>query len=156
MRAPGRIEVDAVFADWNARIMRSLERRFQGTPHATLEDGAAFAWERLAAKPPTDDERLLGWLIVVARHEVLRLLRRWEHPHEPLPDAFPASDSLENQLEARELVREVAALRPGQRTALTCRLLGLTYKQAEQATGRTYTWVNRHVVEGRAALREAS
>jgi hypothetical protein len=40
--------------------------------------------------------------------------------------------------------------------ALTCRLLGLSYKDAQRATGHTYTWVNRHITEGRRALREAS
>ena len=58
------------------------------------------------------------------------------------------------QLEARELLRQVDVLRPGPRTALTCKLLGLSYKQVQRATGHTYTWVNRHIVEGRRALAE--
>jgi DNA-directed RNA polymerase specialized sigma24 family protein len=146
------IAVESVFPDWNEAILRSLRRRFHGTPLATLEDGASFAWAALVARPPADDSSLLGWLIVVARHEVLRLLRRWEQPHELLPERFGGSDSLGEQLEARELLDRIGELRPGQRTALTCRALGLTYKEAQRATGRTYTWMNRHVVEGRRAL----
>jgi DNA-directed RNA polymerase specialized sigma24 family protein len=161
------IAVEAVFADWNAAILVSLRRRFHGTPLATLEDGAAFAWEQFAKKPPPD-EYALGWLRLVARNEVLRLLRRWEQPIDPTPDRererkidldwrraeLASANALNDELEAREVVRRVNELRPQQRVALTCRLLGLTYKEAQRATGHTYTWVNRHVVEGRRALLE--
>jgi DNA-directed RNA polymerase specialized sigma24 family protein len=149
------IAVEAVFDDWNDAILRSLRRRFGGTPLATLEDGAAFAWEQFAKQPPPDDYAL-GWLRLVARNEVLRLLRRWEQPIEGPPPDSDVRDTFDVDLEARELLRHIGTLRPGQRTALTCRLLGLTYKEAERATGHTYTWVNRHVVEGRRALEEVS
>src|SRR4051794_41980403 len=66
------------------------------------------------------------------------------------------SDTLHDQLEARELVRRVNQLRPQQRVALTCRMLGLSYEEAMQATGHTYTWVNRHITEGRRALEATS
>jgi DNA-directed RNA polymerase specialized sigma24 family protein len=162
------IAVEEVFNDWNRRILSSLRRRFPAVPVATLEDGAAFAWERLATKPPAGDENVLGWLIVVARHEVLKLLRRWDEPVDPTPDykrerkidldwrraELATANALDDELEAREVVRRVNELRPQQRIALTCRLLGLSYKEAQQATGHTYTWVNRHIVEGRRALVE--
>ena len=61
----------------------------------------------------------------MARREALRLIRRWERPVEGrLEDGH--TDPLEDQLEAREVVRRVNDLRPGQRTALTCKLLGLS------------------------------
>ena len=146
------IAVEEVFDDWNAAIMRSLRRRFSGTPEATLEDGAAFAWAQFAAKRPPD-EYAVPWLKLVARREVLALLRRWERPVQ-LRAEHGTSDTLHDQLEARELVRRVNELRSGQRVALTCRLLGLSYEEAMQATGHTYTWVNRHVTEGCRALAE--
>jgi DNA-directed RNA polymerase specialized sigma24 family protein len=144
------IAIEEVFDDWNDVILRSLRRRFHGTPLATLEDGAAFAWEQFAAKPPPD-AYALAWLQLVARNEVLRLLRRWEQPRDPRPDLH-GGRTMDTELDARELMRQVDGLKPGQRVALTCRLLGLTYKDAQQATGHTYTWVNRHIVEGRRAL----
>jgi DNA-directed RNA polymerase specialized sigma24 family protein len=145
------IAVEDVYRDWDRQVMRSLRRRFIGTPEATLEDGAAFAWAQYVAKPPPDDYAL-AWLKLVARREVLRLIRAVrEEPHETLPEL---GVSLDKQLEAREKLRQLERLRPHQRTALTCRLLGLSYQETERATGRTYTWVNRHTTEGRAALRE--
>src|SRR5437868_396545 len=85
-RGRAMVAVEEVFDDWNAAIMRSLRRKFRGTPEATLEDGAAFAWMKLSAKPPATGDNILGWLIVVARNEVLELIRRWERPVEILSD----------------------------------------------------------------------
>src|SRR5438128_298419 len=99
------IEVEAVFREWNYWIMGSLQLRFPTTPRATLEDGAAFAWAQFATKPPPD-EYAIAWLKLVARREVLRLLSRWEQPIEGRPD-HRHSDSLDSQLEARELLRQV-------------------------------------------------
>ena len=175
------IAVEEVFDEWNATMLRSLRRRFHGVAAATLEEGAGFAWEKLIATPPASEENLLGWLIVVAQHEVLRLIRRWERAVEIEADpSYRGSDdghvsawgrlsefqilqscnrgieSLDDRLEARELLARLDALNPGQRIALTCRLLGLSYEEAMQATGRTYTWVNRHITEGRRALEATS
>jgi DNA-directed RNA polymerase specialized sigma24 family protein len=44
---------------------------------------------------------------------------------------------------------------PHRRTALTLRAPGYRYKEIQQLLGVTYTWVNRHVTEGRQALRRA-
>jgi DNA-directed RNA polymerase specialized sigma24 family protein len=41
------------------------------------------------------------------------------------------------------------------RSALTLRAAGYSYKEIQQLLGVTYTWVNRHVTEGRQALRRA-
>src|SRR4051794_35193052 len=97
------IAVDEVFREWDAQIMRSLRWRFRDVAVATLEDGAAFAWAQFVAKPPEREDNPLGWLIVVARNEVLHLLRRWEQPIEMLPDRDGTRDSLESELEARDL-----------------------------------------------------
>ena len=80
------IAVEHVFDDWNREVLWSLRRRFRGTAEATLEDGAAFAWAQFAAKPPPDDYAL-AWLKLVARREVLALIRRWERPVQMRADA---------------------------------------------------------------------
>ena len=100
------IAVEEVFDDWNAAIMRSLRRRFSGTPEATLEDGAAFAWAQFAAKRPPDDYAL-AWLKLVARREVLALIRRWERPVEGRRE-----DGRSSSEQARSGRRHVAQANP--------------------------------------------
>src|SRR5947208_4298246 len=80
------IAVEEVFDDWNREVLWSLRRRFRGTAEATLEDGAAFAWAQFAAKRPPD-RYAVAWLKLVARREVLALLRRWERPVQMRADA---------------------------------------------------------------------
>jgi DNA-directed RNA polymerase specialized sigma24 family protein len=36
---------------------------------------------------------------------------------------------------------------------LTLQLAGYSYKEIAERLGKTYTWVNRHLTEGRAELR---
>jgi DNA-directed RNA polymerase specialized sigma24 family protein len=148
------IAVEDVYREWNRELLRGLRRRFSTTPFETLEDAASHAWVQFVRNQPPD-EYALAWLKLVARHEVFHLVKRAELTYDELPrDA--GGYTLDEQLEARELLDRVRRLKPTQRTALTCKLLGLSYEQTQQATGRTYTWVNRHVTEGRAALREAA
>ena len=113
---------------------------------------------------------MVGWLRVVARNEGLRLLRisrrepfLEDRPHprhdaasgEPLDwqELLPAPVDTELAVEARELLRALAGLRWHQRTVLTLQLAGYSYKEIAARLGRTYTWVNRHLTEGRAELR---
>ena len=113
---------------------------------------------------------MLAWLTVVARREAYRLVREYRR-------ATPASDIVSvddhgradvfdaDQVEApergplgpmamRELLEALAGLRPGQRRTLALKVAGFSYKEIQRLCGgKTYTWVNRHITEGRAALR---
>jgi DNA-directed RNA polymerase specialized sigma24 family protein len=57
--------------------------------------------------------------------------------------------------EARALLRSIATLGKHRRAAPTLRAAGYSYRDIEQLLGVTYTWVNRHITEGRQALRRA-
>jgi DNA-directed RNA polymerase specialized sigma24 family protein len=109
-------------------------------------------------------------LRVVARNEALRLLRisRREPFLEDRPaqrsdpasgepldwqELLPAREDTELAVEARTLLRALAGLRWHQRTVLTLQLAGYSYKEIAERLGKTYTWVNRHLTEGRAELR---
>ena len=135
------IVVEDVFNDWNRDLLRALRRSFRGTSLATLEDGAAFAWAQFVAKPPPD-EYALAWLKLVARREVLRLIRRWEQPVEGRPEDNHG-ESMALQLEARELLRQVDVLRPGPRTALTCKKC--RSKPGYERSPATSRWMSRSV-----------
>jgi DNA-directed RNA polymerase specialized sigma24 family protein len=127
-----------------------LAAAFTDLPRASVEDAAQHAWEQLLRKPPEHfaGRDPLPWLLVVARNalRVERRRRQTELLGEPVA---PALD-LDQALDVRAAF---AALSRHQQTALTCRGLGLRYREASRATGRTYTWVNRHISEGRKALR---
>jgi Sigma-70, region 4 len=81
--------------------------------------------------------------------------RRDSASGEPLDwqELLPARGDTELAVEARELLRALAGLRWHQRTVVTLQLAGYSYKEIAQRLGRTYTWVNRHLTEGRAELR---
>jgi DNA-directed RNA polymerase specialized sigma24 family protein len=49
----------------------------------------------------------------------------------------------------------IAALGARRRTVPTLRAAGYSYRDIQELVGVTYTWVNRHVTEGRQALRLA-
>jgi RNA polymerase sigma factor (sigma-70 family) len=158
----------ALFLEHQRFLLRVTARRFGGSQELA-EDGCAFAWLQLLRRQP-DREAVIGWLRVVARNEGLRLLRisrreplledrpaqrRDFASGEPLSwqELLPAREDTELAVEARELLRALAGLRWHQRTVLTLQLAGYSYKEIAQRLGKTYTWVNRHLTEGRAELR---
>ena len=138
-------------------LAHTLERRlataFTNLPRASTEDAIQHAWEQLVRKPPgyfQADGDPAPWLFVVARNAL-----RGESGRElaALGDDVPAPAlDLDASVDAGTAL---AGLTLHQRTALTCRMLGLSYRESSAATGRTYTWVNRHTTEGRAAVRVA-
>jgi DNA-directed RNA polymerase specialized sigma24 family protein len=94
------------------------------------------------------------WLKVVAKHEAFALLARTrrEIAGDELPLVATVSD-FADVVDARDALRLIAQLKPQQRQVLLLRAEGHSYKAICELTGRTYTWVNRHISEGRQALR---
>jgi RNA polymerase sigma factor (sigma-70 family) len=165
---PERGDEAALFLEHQRFLLRVTARRFGGSQELA-EDACAFAWLQLLRRQP-DREAIVGWLRVVARNEGLRLLRisRREPLLEDRPaqrsdfasgeplgwqELLPAREDTEVAVEVRELLRALAGLRWHQRTVLTLQLAGYSYKEIAQRLGKTYTWVNRHLTEGRAELR---
>jgi RNA polymerase sigma factor (sigma-70 family) len=165
---PERGDEAALFLEHQRFLLRVTARRFGGS-RELAEDACAFAWLQLLHYQP-DREAVVGWLRVVARNEGLRLLRisRREPFLEDRPcqrsdpasgepldwqELLPVAVDTELAVEARELLRALAGLRWHQRTVLTLQLAGYSYKEIAERLGKTYTWVNRHLTEGRAELR---
>jgi RNA polymerase sigma factor (sigma-70 family) len=165
---PGRGDEAALFLEHQRFLLRVTARRFGGSQELA-EDACAFAWLQLLRCQP-DRGAVVGWLRVVARNEGHRLLRisrrepsledrpRPRHDAvsgEPLDwqELLPAPADTELAVEARELLRALAGLRWHQRAVLTMQLAGYSYKEIAARLGKTYTWVNRHLTEGRAELR---
>lgn len=151
------------------RTLLRLTRRNVAAPEELIEDACQFAWLALCRNQP-ERQNVVGWLVVVARHEAFRLARDYtrtrpascvvnvdEHGRlsEFDPDQIEAPErDVLSGIAAREAFEALAELKPAQRTTLALRAAGFSYKEIQRLCGdRTYTWVNRHITEGRAALR---
>jgi RNA polymerase sigma factor (sigma-70 family) len=145
------------------RLVRSDTR----APLALAEDAVSHAFEQLCRTQPERTEAIAGWLRVVARHEAWRLLRKQgrELPAEeacgqdgnewvvPLEERAASPYTLELALEAREALRVLASLKERQSRTLALKVAGFSYREIQALRGVTYTNVNRHVSQGRAAAR---
>jgi RNA polymerase sigma factor (sigma-70 family) len=152
------------------RLVRQVQRD-AGVPEAVAEDCAGFAFLQLCRRQPERGPQLTGWLRIVARHEAFtwhRRARRFPSLEEgpttsngkidgdrlPSPELVVAPVDVELVVEAREALRALAALKQRQRETLALKVAGYSYREIQALRGVTYTNVNRHVNEGRAAVRK--
>jgi RNA polymerase sigma factor (sigma-70 family) len=148
------------------RLVRQVQRG-DGVPEAVAEDCASIAFLQLCRRQPERCEQTPGWLRVVARHEAYawhRHTNRCWSLDEPVPaadggritftDLVPAPVDVELAFDAREALRSLAALGDRRRTALTLKVAGYSYREIQELLGVTFTWVNRHITEGRGELRK--
>ena len=145
-------ELERLHREFNPILLRRLLR--VGAWPADAEEAAAEAW-RILWQNGCSLDNPMGWLTVVARHELFRLWRN--RSGERLTDRpFEPGRSCDDDChhEALDLLRAIAQLKPQQRYVLSRRLAGLSYAEAQAESGATHTWVNRHLTEGRSALRE--
>jgi len=154
---PGRGDESELFALHHSRLVAQLSRRLGGD-RGVAEDACTLAWVQLLRLQPERGDTLYGWLYVTAKHEAYRILRERAREHAAHQAAAAgsdprASDPFEtiSDLERIELMRRLSA---AQRLTLSLRAAGYSYKEISVATGHTYTWVNRHLTEGTAKLRQ--
>jgi DNA-directed RNA polymerase specialized sigma24 family protein len=142
-----------------------------GAPTEAVADACQSAWVTLLRRPDINlDARGLGWLTVVAVHEVHH---QWRDRRRNLPmgalslgtgdpgeleePAATGGAGVEElataHLEHAERVADLAALKPAERTALYLKALGYRYREIASVTDASYTAVNRRLTEGRARLR---
>lgn len=153
-RAPARRgDEEELFRRHNHPLVALVQRRL-GVSREVAEDACALAWLQLLRRQP-GRERIVGWLYTVAKHEAFALLRRTrrESPDDEVA-ARPDGLDLDDAIEARRALRLLDWLKPQQRLVLRLRMEGHSYASIQACTGQSYTWVNRHVTEGRRALRE--
>jgi DNA-directed RNA polymerase specialized sigma24 family protein len=137
--------------DSPAALTASLMRR--GLPRDLAEDSAQEALLILHKKPRSfaSAEHRGNWLMVVARHEALRELRR-RNREVPRADAAALvhDPDLALVIDAR---RALASLPANKALPLLAVASGWSYEELGERLGRTYSWVNRGVSEGRALAR---
>jgi len=152
---PVHARVEALYREYAPELVGTVAGQL-GWPRARVEDGCQRAWVILLRRPDVlDGPSPRGWLVTVARHACVRELR--DAP--PLLAADPPerpAPPLDTLLDARQALRQVAALRPVRRRVFERHLAGLSYREIEAELGVTYTNVNRQVTESRAELRAAA
>lgn len=146
-----------LFRAHHDRLVGRLSRHLGGE-RDIAEEACTLAWLQLLRLQPERTDTLVGWLYTVAKHEAYALLRRRrrEVAHdelEPDPAAAAAGDPFE-QLAQVDLLALIGQLSPQQRLALGLFARGYSYREICAATGKSYTWVNRHITEGRARIRQ--
>ena len=165
-RLPLRGDEAELFRLHYTRLVRQVQRR-DGVPEAVAEDCASIAFLQLCRRQPERCEQTPGWLRVVARHEAYawhRHTNRCWSLDEPaasveggsvtFTDLVPAPVDVELAFDAREALRSLAGLGDRRRTALTLKVAGYSYREIQELLGVTFTWINRHITEGRAELRK--
>ena len=163
---PPRAEVDPAAVDLlqrhGAQLM-AVARRYAATPE-DAEDAYQRGVEILLTKAPTTDPgELLPWLKTVVKHEAFALRKQGERhgvpsePEElePLVGRSPGPADLAERRDTLRLGAEALShLKPQEVRALLLRADGLSYREICDATGWTYTKVNRCLSEGRRSFVE--
>lgn len=146
---------EALYRDFAPGLLAIVARGLR-QPRAKVEDGCQQAWGILAGRLDVlDGPNPRAWLVTVARNECFREFRNAPAPVADADDRCPAPP-LEDLLEARAALRQVAALRPVRKRVFERHLAGLSYDEIATELGVTYTNVNRQVTESRAELRAAA
>ena len=125
----------------------------RGLPRDVAEDAAQEALLILHKKPRAfqSPEHRRNWLMVVARHQALRELRRRTREVPRAEAAVVVHDpDLTLVIDVR---RALASLPANKALPLLAIASGWSYDELGQRLGRTYSWVNRGVSEGRALAR---
>lgn len=138
-------------ADSPAALTASLIRR--GLPRDIAEDSAQEALLILHKKPRSFEsaEHRRNWLLVVGRHQGLRELRRRARE---VPRAEAAVVVHDPDLALTIDVRQALARLPANKALpLLAVASGWSYDELGQRLGRTFSWINRGVSEGRALAR---
>src|SRR5437899_7054853 len=125
------VDVERLYREHSDYVRRVVRHRFarRHVPDALIEDACAQAW--LIAwrqRDRIEDARPIGFVIVVATHEVFALLRkrRGERGGQAIEEFASVGDP-ELALEAREALEALGALKPQQREALALRVGGYSY-----------------------------
>ena len=152
-----RGDEEDLFRRHHHHVYRVIRHRIGNCPDALIEDACAIAWMQLCRTQPSR-QNVVGWLVTVARYAALHLLKE-SAPTDDLEHAErvvggSVDDDAELARETRALLEALARLKPAQRQTLALKAAGFKYQEIQELCGgKTYTWVNRHITEGRAALR---
>jgi len=157
MQHPPHGDEHELFQLHNRKLVNLIRNRFR-LSEDDARDVAQFAWLKFVEKQPARTN-VFGWLYTTAKHEVYARARRGRREraadHLPERNHDPDLPARLDRADVGRLLRTVMRTRltANQRAALTLWAQGYRYKEIAQRLGKTYTWTNRHITEGLAALR---
>jgi DNA-directed RNA polymerase specialized sigma24 family protein len=161
-------QIAALYAQQADRLRRIVASKV-AAPEQTIEDACQTAWAKLLRRDdiPLDDGGV-AWLATVAIREGWRLasiarevpmgaMRPGTPDDGELPEPAAAEPGADEQalarLEHSQRIADLRTLKARERRELYLQALGYRYKEIAEATGSTYTAINRRLTEGRAQLR---
>jgi RNA polymerase sigma factor (sigma-70 family) len=159
MQHPPHGDERELFQLHNRKLVNVIRTRFR-LSEDEARDVVQFAWLKFLEKQPARTN-VFGWLYTTAKHEVYARSRRAkrERATEQVPEQShdPDLPAQLDRAEVERLLRTVMRTRltENQRAALTLWSQGYRYKEVARLLGKTFTWANRHITEGLAALRRA-
>lgn len=146
-----------LFARLHGPLVSKLAGALGGDRHLA-EEAATLAWLILLRHQPHRSETLGGWLYVTGLHEAWRIRRLHRRQdsllEEYVPDLVGAGRDPVEVLCERDQLQLLDRLAAAQRLTLGLFARGHSYREICELTGRSYTWVNRHITEGRRRLHE--
>ncbi len=157
MSGPARRGDEAELFERHAKQLLRVVRRAIGGRRAVAEDACSFAWLQLLQTQPERDS-IFPWLCVVAINEARRLLKG-QARHAELDEYTAGSPpsckgaDLELTVEVHEALGHIAELSAQKVRIFSLHVAGLTYDEICEATGYSWTQVNRHMVRARARVR---
>jgi RNA polymerase sigma factor (sigma-70 family) len=151
------LDIETLYRECSDDLYRALRRRFDcSVSDALIEDACQAAWTIAWRCRARVSGEFMAWLVVVARHELLALLRKQSGEFwlgDDVLERLDCDSDPQVACEARLILETLAGLTANQRVALGLVVAGYSYDEVAALTGKTYTWVNRHVSEGRARAR---
>lgn len=156
---------DQLFDLYGEHLLRVVRAATRATPE-TVEDACSFAWVQLLRRQP-ERTNVVGWLRVVAVHEVYRLWRKTRREYS-LDATWPvsgpgASSALEvagastpvvaERAELTSVLGEIADLPERRRRIFELHLSGLSYREIGEVTGEGPRAIDRQIKKARARLR---
>lgn len=159
---PSRAQIEPAALELLSRHSAGLlatAQRYSACPQ-DAEDAYQRGVEILLTKAPTTSEdELLPWLKVVVKHEAYAV-RKSRVASLPIdeellgePDAGAWTDERAERYEQLRIGAEaIAGLKPQEIRCLLLKAEGLSYREIAEATGFSYTKVNRCLTEGRRAF----
>src|SRR5690349_6886535 len=159
---PSRAQIEPAALELLSRHSAGLlatARRYSATPE-DAEDAYQRGVEILLTKAPTPTEdELLPWLRTVVKHEAFAVRKSGTRA---VPTDSPAAherderawthERAERYEQLRMGAEAMAALKPQEIRCLLLKAEGLSYQEICEATGFSYTKVNRCLTEGRRAF----
>lgn len=158
--------------EWLAKhpqVMQSARKHWPKDPEEAVQRALVIAMEKLPAHI-TDRTQALKWVRTVVKREAWSLWRMslrtgnleamvdedgdefWQELF--TSDAPEPSERVVRNEQRDERIRAMAELKYDERVVLFLLGLGYSYRDMMEATGWTYTKINRCVAEGRNALRD--